>query len=234
MRRVLCWFVGCVLLLSVSASAADKSKDEETLRNAETVLKAMLDSNGVPLDLLAKAHCVVVLPGVKKFGIGIGGSGGRGPMMCKKGTGGKWSAPAMYSISGVSAGLQVGGSSTDYVMLVMTQKGVDAMLKGKSKLGNEMTAAAGPSGATKSNDVGSDILTYGRAKGLFAGTSLGNATMEVDKEANRRLDGKDVSVEALVVENSEPVPAAAKPVNELLNSKAVGHAPKPDAKTAKK
>ncbi len=226
MRRVCGWFIGCVLFFTLPASAADKSKDEETLRNAEAVLKAMLDSNSLPMEVLKKAQCVMVLPGVKKFGVGIGGSGGRGPLSCRSASG-KWSAPAMFTISGVSAGLQVGGSSTDYVMLVMTQKGVDAMLKGKSKLGNEMTAAAGPSGATKSHDIGSDVLTYGRAKGLFAGTSLGNATIEADKDANKRLYGKDVSVEQLVVQNSEPVPAGAKPLNELLSSKAAGKAAEP-------
>lgn len=225
MRRSLCCLIGLVLIFAMYASAADKSKDEETLTNAEAVLKAMLDGKSVPLDLLNKAQCVVVLPGVKKFGIGIGGSGGRGPMLCKT-KAGKWSAPAMYSIGGVSAGLQVGGSSTDYILLVMTQKGVDAVLKGKSKMGNEMTAAAGPTGATASHDIGSDVLSYGRAKGLFAGTSLGGASLEPDKDANKRLYGKEVPVEEIVIKNALPAPEAGKPLEATLNAATAKAAPK--------
>lgn len=108
------------LLLLTPARGDDKSKDEETLRNASTVLNAMLESGNIPHDLLAKADCVVVLPGVKKFGLGVGGIGGRGPMSCRRGNnfGGDWSAPAMYSVGGASIGLQAGGSSTDYVLLI--------------------------------------------------------------------------------------------------------------------
>jgi SH3 domain-containing YSC84-like protein 1 len=218
-RRVLNSFVVLVMfLVSLSAWAADTGKDEETLRNAESVLQAMLSSKSVPPEVLRKAECVIVLPGVKKFGFGIGGSGGRGPLLCQTGKGATWSAPAMYSIGGVSAGMQVGGSSTDYIILVMTKKGLDALLKGKTKLGHEATAAAGPSGATKSSSIGSDMLTYGRAKGLFAGTSLGGSTLEVDTDANQRLYSKDVSAEEIVVKNSVETPAAGKPLDALLNS----------------
>ena len=207
-----------VLLLAISASAADKQKDEETLRNAHSVLQAMLSSDSVPADVLTKAECVIVMPGVKKFGFGIGGSGGRGPMLCKTGKNGTWSAPAMYTVGGVSAGLQVGGSSTDYVLLVMTQKGVDALLKGKTGLGREATAAAGP-GATSATIAGNDIFTYGRAKGLFAGTSLGGATLEPDNDANKRLYGQDLTAEEIVIKNRVPTPEAGKPLDTLLNSK---------------
>jgi len=136
-----------VILILVPVWAADKSKDEETLKNAATVLQTMLGSKNVPADVLARANCVIVLPDVKKFGFGIGGTGGRGPMVCRLGKSfsGRWAAPAMYTLGGASFGLQVGGSSTDFVLLIMSQKGVDAVLKGKTKLGNEATAAAGPS-----------------------------------------------------------------------------------------
>lgn len=210
-----------VLMAASSAWAADKAKDEETLRNANTVLHAMLDSNSVPVDLLGKAECVLVLPGVKKFGFGVGGSGGRGPMLCRTGKKNTWSAPAMYTIGGVSAGFQVGGSSTDFVLLIMTKKGLDALLAGKTKLGNEASAAAGPSGAN-ATDVGSDIFTYGRAKGLFAGVSLGSATLEPDKDANARLYGKDISAEAIAVQNSVPSPASGKPLVDVLNTTTKG------------
>ena len=168
-----------LVILIAPTWGADKKKDEETLKNASTVLSAMLEGNNVPPDLLSRAYCVVVLPGVKKFGFGVGGGGGRGPMSCRGGKDfkGAWSAPAMYSVSNVSVGLQIGGSSSDFVLLVMTQKGVDAILQGNTKLGSNASAAAGPSGATASS-VGTDIFTYGRAKGLFAGTSLGGAQIE--------------------------------------------------------
>src|ERR1700756_5345331 len=112
--------------LAISANlplwGADKTKDEETIRNATTVLQAMVGSKDVPPGVLAKADCVIVLPSVKKFAVGIGGTGGRGPMSCRTGSDfkGKWSAPAMYSIGGASAGLQIGGTSTDYILLIMS------------------------------------------------------------------------------------------------------------------
>jgi lipid-binding SYLF domain-containing protein len=216
-----------VLFVAFIAPAwgADKSKDEETLRNAATVLQGMLDDKNVPADVLARADCVVVLPSVKKFGVGIGGSGGRGPMVCRTGKdfSGKWTAPAMYSIGGASAGLQVGGSSTDFVLLIMSQKGVDAVLKGKTKLGRDATAAAGP-GATSTGTVGgTDILTYGRASGLFAGMSLGGATLEEDKDANERLYDKAIGANAIVIENSVKATPGGEPLVALLNSKVAKH-----------
>src|SRR5271166_4545049 len=145
-----------VILLGLPVWAADKADDEQTIRNAATVLQAMVASKDVPASVVAKADCIIILPSVKKFAIGIGGTGGRGPMSCRAGKNfsGKWSAPAMYTIGGASFGLQVGGSATDFVLLIMSEKGVDAMLKGKTKLGNEATAAAGPSGATHAGTVG--------------------------------------------------------------------------------
>lgn len=217
-QRMLRSLVGLIaLLLAIPALAADKNKDEETLRNANTVLQAMLNNKSVPTDVLTKAECVIVMPGVKKFGFGIGGSGGRGPMLCKTGKNGRWSAPAMYTVGGVSAGLQVGGSSTDYVLLVMTQKGVDSLLKGDTKLGTDATAAAGP-GATAVDVGGSDIFTYGRAKGLFAGVSLGGADLQPDNDANKRLYDAALSAEDILIKNSVPAPQAGKPLDTLLNS----------------
>ncbi len=225
-----------IFALSAPVFAGDKEKDDETFANADKVLSAMINDQNIPADLLAKAQCIVVLPGVKKFGIGIGGSGGRGPMTCRTGKDftGKFSAPAMYSIGGISAGLQVGGSSTDYVLLVMADKGMQAILAGKMKLGNEATAAAGPSGATKTNVGGADIFSYGRAKGLFAGTSLSGASLTIDTDANKRLYGKAVTAEEIVVKNSVPVPASAEPMIKMLDSKFVKSAAKPAAKPAAK
>jgi lipid-binding SYLF domain-containing protein len=198
-------------------SAASKSKDEETLRNAHTVLQGMLDSKSVPVGLLAKAECVIVAPDVKKLGVVVGGGGGRGPMLCKTGKGGTWSAPAMYTIGGISAGVQVGGSSTDYILLLMNKKAVDALLKGKTSLGRDATAAAGP-GATATGDIGTDILTYGRSQGLFAGVSLSGATLEPDNEANKRLYEKDVTAEDIVIKHGVTATEGGKPLDKLLDS----------------
>ena len=196
-------FLTCLLLISffLPVQADDKTKDEETLRNAASVLQAMLDAKTVPATLLAKANCVIILPSVKKGAFIVGGTGGRGPMSCRGGKSftGRWSAPAMYSIGGASVGMQVGGSSTDFVLLVMAEKAVDAVLDGKTKIGSDMTAAAGPSGATSAGSVGgADILTYGRAKGLFAGMSLSGASLTPDSDANGRLYGTTVSAREIV------------------------------------
>jgi len=210
------------ILLTLPAWSAGKEKDEDTLKNAATVLKEALDSGKIPRNLLDQAKCVIVLPNVKKFGVGVGGSGGRGPMTCRAGKEfeGKWSAPAMYSIGGASVGLQVGGTSTDFVLLVMGEKGVDAVLQDKTKLGTDATAAAGPSGATAaSTSVGGvDVLTYAKAKGLFAGVSLDGATLHADGDANKRLYGTTTSAREIVRDNAVKTPAGGQPLISLLDS----------------
>lgn len=218
-RCALLFFLLAFLL--PAAWAGDKEKDQDTFQNGAKVLQEMLNSNSVPSSLLAKANCVIVLPSVKKFGFGIGGSGGRGPMTCRTGKNftGKWSAPAMLRISGVSAGLQIGGSSTDFILLVMSENGVNSILKGKSKLGNDATAAAGPSGATSSSSITADVLTYGRAKGLFAGVSLSGATLESDADANNRLYGK-TEARAIVLDSAVHTCEGGEPLVALLETKA--------------
>jgi SH3 domain-containing YSC84-like protein 1 len=212
-------------LLVFPAFAADKQKDEDTLRQANIVLQDMLDGNNIPPSLLAKADCVLILPGVKKFGIGVGGSGGRGPMLCRSGANfeGTWSAPAMYTMGGASVGLQLGGSSSDFVLLLMDQKVVTQLLNGKTKMGADATAAAGP-GATAAGPVdNTDIFTYGRAKGLFAGVSLGSATLEPDNDANYRLYGKRLTAGDIVRAADVKPPAGGGSLVSLLNSKIEKH-----------
>jgi lipid-binding SYLF domain-containing protein len=179
--------------------AADKKKDEDTLGRANLVLQDMLNSKDISAEALSKADCVLILPDVKKFGFGVGGSGGRGPLLCRGGANfkGKWSTPAMYSVGGASVGLQVGGSSTDFVLLLMNEKVVNQVLNGKTKMGTDATAAAGP-GATAASASDADILTYGRAKGVFAGVSLGGSTVEPDNDANHRLYGKTLTATDIV------------------------------------
>lgn len=199
----------------------DKRDDEETLRSAATLLRAMMNGGAVPQEVLAKADCVLVLPGVKKFGIGIGGSGGRGPMSCRRGVNfrGPWSAPAMYGMGGVSIGLQIGGASSDFVVLVMSRKAVDTLMNGKTKLGRDATAAAGPSGATAAT-TSSDVLTYGRAKGLFAGVSMGTATLSPDNDANERLYNGAISAREILLSNNVATPLAGQAFVSTLGSAA--------------
>jgi SH3 domain-containing YSC84-like protein 1 len=213
-------------LFILPALAADKEKDEDTLRQANIVLQDMLDDNNIPPGLLSKADCVVILPGVKKFGVGIiGGSGGRGPMLCRTGAKfeGQWSAPAMYTIGGPSVGLQVGGSSSDFVLLLMDEKVVNQLLNGKTKIGADATAAAGP-GATAAGPVdNADILTYGRVKGLFAGVSLGGATLEPDNDANYRLYAKRLTAGDILRANDVKPTAGGESLVSLLDSKIAEH-----------
>jgi SH3 domain-containing YSC84-like protein 1 len=224
-RKVLpCLLASIVLLMTLPVFAGDKEKDEDTFRQANAVIQGLLSDKSISPELLSKADCVLILPNVKKFGIGIGGSGGRGPLLCRHGQNfeGTWSTPAMYSVGGMSAGLQIGGSSTDFVLLLMTPKVVDQILKGKTKMGTDATAAAGP-GATAASATDADILTYGRASGLFAGVSLGGASVESDNDANHRLYGKTLTSTDIVRGTSVAPSAEGKSLVTLLDSKITKH-----------
>jgi lipid-binding SYLF domain-containing protein len=212
------------MLLTLPVFAGDKDKDEDTIRAANLVLQGLLNDKGISLEVLSKADCVLILPNVKKFGIGIGGSGGRGPLLCRLGENfeGKWSTPAMYSVGGMSAGLQIGGTSTDFVLLLMTPKVVNQILNGKTKMGTDATAAAGP-GATAASATDADILTYGRAKGLFAGVSLGGASVDSDNDANQRLYGKTLTATDIVRGTSVAPSAEGKALVATLDSKIAKH-----------
>jgi len=221
MKRVVPW---CVLLLVLPLFAADKQKDEDTLREANLVLQDMLNSKDISPTLLSKADCVLVLPNVKKFGVGVGGGGGRGPIVCHSGEdfSGGWSTPAMCSVSSASIGLQVGGTSTDFVLLLMNPKVVKQILNGKTKMGTDATAAAGP-GATAASASDVDILTYGRAKGMFAGVSLGSATVSPDNDANQRLYGKPLTATYIARGTDVPPTEAGKALVTTLDSKLAKH-----------
>ena len=208
-----------VILLAMPVWSADKNKDEETIRNATTVLQAMVGSKDVPASTVAKADCIIILPSVKKFAVGIGGTGGRGPMTCREGKNftGKWSAPAMYSIGGASAGFQIGGTAKDFVILIMAPAAANKVLDGKVKVGQDATAAAG-SGVSAST-ASADMLTYARTSGLFAGVSLDGSSLDPDSDANQRLYGKAVSAREVVEGGVKATPAGQQLVS-LLNSKA--------------
>ena len=223
-KALSCFLTSIMLLMILPVFAGDKEKDENTLREANLVLQGFLNSNNISLTSLSKADCVLILPNVKKFGFGIGGSGGRGPLLCRSGQNfdGKWSTPAMYTVGGMSAGFQVGGSSTDFVLLLMTPKVVNQILNGKTKMGTDATAAAGP-GATAASASDADILTYGKAKGLFAGVSLGGATVEPDNDANHRLYGKTLTATNIVRETGVQPTTEGKSLIAVLDRKLTKH-----------
>jgi len=224
-NALLCCLTSIVMLLLIlPAFAADKQKDEDTLRKANLLLQDMLNSKDISPTVLSKADCVLILPGVKKFGFGVGGSGGRGPLLCRSGQNfdGKWSAPAMFTVGGASVGLQVGGSSSDFVLLLMNPKVVNQILNGKTKMGTDATAAAGP-GATAASASDADILTYGKAKGVFAGVSLGGATVEPDNDANYRLYEKTLTATDIVRGTDVKPSTEGKSLVTVLDSKLTKH-----------
>ncbi len=220
---VCCLLMSLVLIaVTIPAWAASKSNDEETLRNAATVLQAMLSSKSVPDSVLAKSDCIIILPNVKKFAVGIGGTGGRGPMSCREDKTGKWSPPAMYSIGGASAGFQVGGKSSDVVIAVMTHSAAEKVLNSKVKVGSDVSAAAGPGAQAGTVGNSADMLTYTRSSGLFAGASIDGASLEPDSEANKRLYGKEVTAKE-VVSGGVKATSAGESLVSLLDSKAGKH-----------
>jgi len=207
-----------VSVLAVPAFAQDKEADR--VENAGKVMKEILNApDSIPQSVLDKADCVVILPSVLKFAIGFGGSYGRGVMTCRGGTTfqGPWGAPTMMALEGGSAGLQLGGNATDFVLLLMNSRSASSILSSKVKIGGDASAAAGPVGRTSSaeTDVAmrAEILSYSRARGLFAGISLAGSTLRADNGANENLYGKKVSAKSIVFKNAVPVPDSAK---ELL------------------
>src|ERR1700734_571062 len=221
-------FTMCALLLLVAmtAFAADDDREEDRVKDAGVVLKEILNiPEDIPQDLLDKAECIVVLPSVKKGAFGVGGSYGRGVMVCRTGQHytGPWGAPALYALEGVSIGLQLGGQATDFVLLVMNPRGARSLLTSKVKLGADASAAAGPKGSTaeSATDVvmNAEILSYSRNKGLFAGISLEGSTLRSDGNANEKLYGKKLSAKDIILERKVGVPSSAQQLVSLLDAK---------------
>jgi lipid-binding SYLF domain-containing protein len=216
-----------VVLMSVVATlAASDEREEERVKDAGVVLKEILNiPDNIPQELLDKAECVIILPSVKKGAFGIGGSYGRGVMICRSGEHytGKWGAPALYALEGVSIGFQLGGQATDFVLLVMNPKGAESLLYSKVKLGADASAAAGPKGRTAegATDVvmNAEILSYSRNKGLFAGISLEGSTLRSDGSANEKLYGKKLTAKEIIREGKVSIPACAQELVTLLDSK---------------
>ena len=221
-------YVGISCLLAMTPVLIAQNKETERLANSATVLQAILaGDHNLNKHILDESRCVLVFPGVKKVAIGIGGTYGRGALVCRKGQRmtGAWGAPVMYSLDQGSLGVQLGSTETDFVLAVVKQKGVDQILNGKMKLGTDAAAAAGPTGAQAnaytSDSMQADVLTYSRTSGLFAGVSIAGASIEADNDANKALYGKELGITE-IVHNNTPVPAAGKPLVDLLNKTSPG------------
>jgi SH3 domain-containing YSC84-like protein 1 len=223
MKKIIVCLVA-VLFLSMSASAANDDREEDRVKDAGEVLKEILNiPDDIPQDLLDKAECVVILPSVKKGAFGIGGSYGRGVMVCRGGEHykGKWGAPALYALEGVSIGFQLGGQATDFVLLIMNPRGAESLLYSKVKLGADASAAAGPKGRTAEGATDivmqAEILSYSRNRGLFAGVSLEGSTLRSDGSANEKLYGKKLTAKEIIRGGKVGTPACARELVAVLD-----------------
>ncbi len=212
-----------LILAPTQAFPADKF--DERLQSCGTVLQEVLDMpDSVPSDLLHRAECVVVMPSVLKFAFGIGGSYGAGAMVCRSGDEftGPWGPPALYRLEGANIGFQIGGQATDFIFLVMNNKGANALLSSKVKLGADASAAAGPkgraTGAATDASMRAEILTYSRSRGLFAGVSLEGSTLRPDNEANENVYGREISARDIILGSQVATPAAANRLIAKLQS----------------
>jgi SH3 domain-containing YSC84-like protein 1 len=212
------------LFAVLSLPVYGQKKEEERVENSGKVMQEILNApDSIPQSVLDKADCVVVLPSVVKFAIGIGGSYGRGVMTCRGGKDfqGKWGAPTMMALEGGSAGLQLGGQATDFVLLLMNSRSASAILTSKVKLGGDASAAAGPVGrnASAETDVTmrADILSYSRARGLFAGISLEGSTLRPDNDANKSLYGKKIEAKEIVLDGAIAAPPSSATLLSTLD-----------------
>ncbi len=223
MRRL---FLLALLTITVVALAYAKSKEEERLENSATVLKEILNiPDDIPKDLLDKAECVIVFPSVKKGGFIVAVRVGKGAASCRTGEkmDGPWSAPAMMELGGGSVGFQAGGQATDFVLLIMNPNGAKKLLSSKFTLGADASVSAGPKGRTAEAatdaQMGAEILTYSRSKGVFAGVSLEGAPLSQDGDANEKIYGKRIEAKEILLSGTVAVPPAGKALIDLLQER---------------
>jgi lipid-binding SYLF domain-containing protein len=213
-------------LIALPATADKKERVKDRLEECGTVLKEIMDiPDDIPQDLIDKAECVIVYPSIVKAAFIVGASYGKGAMTCRTGEHftGPWGAPTMMALEGGSVGFQIGGQATDFVLLVMNPRGAKAILNNKVKLGADASAAAGPKGrdAEAATDVTlrAEVLSYSRARGLFAGISLEGSTLRPDNSGNEQLYGKKVQAMDIVRKGAVAVPPSAQEMIALLNKK---------------
>ena len=220
----LCFVLGTTTL---GAQKDTQNKEQARLENCGVVMQEILDvKDHIPQELLEKAECVIVIPSMTTVAVGFGGSYGRGAMVCRTGKGftGPWGAPAMYALEGGSFGLQLGAESTDLVLLVMNNRGVNALLNSKVKLGANASAAAGPKGrhvsATTDATMRAEILSYSRSRGLFAGVSIEGTTLRPDDDGSQEIYGRKITARTIVTGKSIAVPAAGRHLVDVLEKNA--------------
>lgn len=219
MRRIL--FTLTCLLFSVAALMGAESQAGQ-LQKATNVLNEIMQApdKGIPSDLLDRAVCVGVVPSELKFALGIGGSYGRGILVCRKGGNGAWGAPSMFTLGGGSLGFQLGGQATDVVFIVMNPAGIRKLVQDSVKLGAEMSAAAGPVGRSAEGatdaQLHAEILSYSRSRGLFAGVSLNGAVLKQDRGDNEKLYGRQVTAKEILIDGTVSSPADARELDRTL------------------
>jgi len=225
-KRMISSLMALALVALPLLAARDNRKETDRLENCGTVIKEVMDiPDNIPQDLIDKAECIIVYPSVLKAAFIVGGSYGRGAMVCRSGEHftGPWSAPTMMALEGGSVGFQLGGQATDFVLLVMNPRGARSILSSKVKLGADASAAAGPKGRTANASTDAtlraEVLSYSRNRGLFAGLSLEGSTVRPDNDANERIYGKKVEAESIVFKGAVAVPPAAQKMIAYLNQK---------------
>jgi SH3 domain-containing YSC84-like protein 1 len=215
----------CILFVAIPLFAANK--EQKRLENSGTVMQEVMGvPDNIPQELLEKAECVIVFPSVLKAAFVVGGSYGRGAMVCRTGEhfNGPWGSPAMYALEGASVGFQLGGQATDLVLLVMNEKGASSILSSKVKIGADASAAAGPKGRDASADTDAfmraEILSYSRSRGLFAGVSLEGSTLRPDDDASADVYGRKITAREIVLGNKIAVPASGRHLVSVLQKNA--------------
>jgi lipid-binding SYLF domain-containing protein len=218
-----------VLVLAGAVLVAEGNKEQERLENCGVVMQEIMDvPDNIPQELLEKAECVIVFPSLTKVAFVVGGSYGRGAMVCRTGPhfNGPWGAPAMYALEGGSVGFQIGGEATDVVLLVMNDRGMSSILNSKVKLGGDASVAAGPKGRTASADTDAymraEILSYSRSRGLFAGVSLEGSSLRPDDDANKDVYGRKLTAREIVTGGRTRTPASGQKLVSVLQK----HAPR--------
>jgi SH3 domain-containing YSC84-like protein 1 len=215
----------CIMFAASALHAANK--EQRRLENSGTVMQEVMGiPDSIPQELLVKAECVIVFPSVLKAAFVVGGDYGRGAMVCRTGEhfSGPWGSPAMYALEGGSVGFQLGGQATDLVLLVMNKRGASAILNSKVKLGADASAAAGPKGREASADTDatmrSEILSYSRSRGLFAGISLEGSTLRPDNDASADVYGRKITAREIVMGRKIAVPASGRHLVRVLQKNA--------------
>lgn len=221
MRHAIVMGLSLALLGSAGLGRAEDKQTERLEKSAQVVTEIMhIPEKGIPKDLLDKAVCIGIIPSEMKGAIGLGASYGRGALICRKGGNGPWEAPSMFTVEGINLGFQLGGQSTDFVLLVMNARGAQQLLRDKTKIGADASAAGGPVGRSAEGatdlQLHAEILTYSRSRGAFAGVSLDGQMFRQDAASNEKLYGRKVAPEDILFKGAVPAPAAAAPLNAVL------------------